>query len=83
VSLWASWRSEYLADAVGDLRVAALMKSAAAYFSGQAATIRALRLLPADRAGSDPNDADMRVAAALAGLAMGLGGVDPVAGVGS
>jgi hypothetical protein len=79
----ASWRSKYLSDPAAELRVTALIKSAEAHLvgTGQTAAIRALWLLLADRVGLDPSDPDMRAAAALTGLAMGLGGADDAAEV--
>ena len=69
----AAWRGRYLAEAEAELRIQTLLDRAeAALRSGGApVTIRTLWMALADRAGRS-DDADLRAAAALAGMAMGL-----------
>ena len=67
----AAWRGRYILEA--ELRVQALLDRAEAALrpGGASVTIRALWIALADRAGRS-DDADLRAAAALAGMAMGL-----------
>jgi len=69
----AEWRNRYVTQAEGELRVQAILDRAEATLKspGTPATIRTLWITLADRAGRS-EDADMRAAAALAGMAMGL-----------
>ncbi len=69
----ATWRGRYLAAAEAELRVLALLDRAEAALrtGGTPMTIRMLWVALADRAGRS-DDADLRAAAALAGMAMGL-----------
>jgi len=69
----AAWRGRYITEAEAELRVQALLDRAeAALRPGSApVTIQTLWVALADRAGRS-NDADLRAAAALAGMAMGL-----------
>ena len=68
-----AWRARYSVQADAELRAEALLNRAEATLrtAGKPATIRTVWILLADRAGAD-GDADVRVAAALAGMAMGL-----------
>lgn len=67
----AAWRGRYITEA--ELRVQALPGRAEAALRprGAPATIRTLWIALADRAGRS-DDADLRAAAVLAGMAMGL-----------
>ena len=69
----AAWRNRYLAETEAELRVQALLDRAEAALrsAGTPPTIRTLWISLADRAGKS-GDADLRAAAALAGMAMGL-----------
>ena len=69
----AAWRGRYFMEAETEFRVQALLDRAAAALrsDGDSVTIRTLWMALADRAGWS-GDADLRVAAALAGMAMGL-----------
>ena len=69
----AAWRNRYLAEAEAELRVQALLDRAEAALrsAGTPPTIRMLWMSFADRAGKS-GDANLRAAAALAGMAMGL-----------
>ncbi len=69
----AAWRGRYIAEAEAELRVQALLDRAEAALSADGApvTIRTLWIALADRAGRS-DDADLRAAAAPAGMAMGL-----------
>ena len=69
----AAWRNRYLAEAEAELRVQALLDrtEAAPRSAGTPPTIRTLWIALADRAGKS-GDADLRAAAALAGMAMEL-----------
>lgn len=69
----AAWRSRYLTEPEAERRVLALLERAeAALRSGNTpVTIRTLWMALADRAGRS-EDADLRAAAGLAGMAMGL-----------
>ena len=69
----AAWRNRYLAEAEAELRVQALLDRAEAALrsAGTPPTIRTLWIALADRAGRS-GDADLRAAATLAGMAMGL-----------
>jgi len=69
----AAWRGRYGTEAEAELRVQALLDRAEAALSADGApvTIRTLWIALADRAGRS-DDADLRAAAALAGMAMGL-----------
>ena len=73
VEVRAAWRSRYPAEAEAELRVQALLDRAEAALRASDApvTIRILWIALADRAGRS-DDADLRAAAALAGMAMGL-----------
>ena len=73
VEVRAAWRNRYLAEAEAELRVQALLDRAEAALrsTGTPPTIRTLWISLADRAGKS-GDADLRAAAALAGMAMGL-----------
>jgi hypothetical protein len=68
-----AWRNRYLAEAEAELRVQALLDrtEAALRSAGTPPTIRTLWIALADRAGKS-GDADLRAAAALAGMTMGL-----------
>ena len=68
-----AWRARYSVQADAELRAEALLNRAEATLqaAGKPATIRTVWILLADRAGAD-GDADVRIAAALAGMAMGL-----------
>ena len=69
----AAWRGRYITEAEAELRVQALLDRAEAALRpvGAPVMIRTLRIALADRAGRS-DDADLRAAAALAGMAMGL-----------
>lgn len=69
----AAWRSRYAADDDAVLRAQALLERAEAALAaaGVPPTIRTLWITIADRTGRS-EDADLRAAAALAGMAMGL-----------
>ncbi len=69
----SAWRSRYAAEGDAELRAQALLERAEAALgaAGVPPTIRVLWIALADRAGRS-EDADMRAAAALAGMAMGL-----------
>jgi len=69
----AAWRNRYVTQAEGELRVQAILDRAEAALqsAGTPATIRLLWIALADRAGRS-DDADLKAAAALAGMAMGL-----------
>ena len=69
----ASWRGRYITEAEAELRVQALLDRAEAALrpGGTPVTMRTLWIALADRAGRS-DDADLRTAAALAGMAMGL-----------
>jgi len=69
----AAWMGRYAAQEDAASRAEALVERAemALVASGRSATIRDVWMLLARRAGSEV-DADMRAAAALAGMAMGL-----------
>ncbi len=69
----AIWRRRYLTEAEAELRVLALLDRAEAALrtGGTPVTIRMLWIALADRAGRS-NDADLRAAAGLAGMALGL-----------
>ncbi len=69
----AAWRGRYITEAEAELRVQALLDRAEAALrpGGTPVTIRTLWIALADRAGRS-DDADLRAAAALAGMAMGL-----------
>ncbi len=69
----AAWRERYLTEAAAELRVLALLERTEAGLrtGGTPVTIRMLWIALADRAGSS-DDAGLRGAAALAGMAMGL-----------
>ncbi len=69
----AAWRSRYGVEDDAELRAHALLDrvEAALQAAGRPATIRTAWIALADRAGAS-NDADLRAAAALAGMAMGL-----------
>ncbi len=69
--VWASWRSRYDADGDLEVRARALIDRAetALRNAEKEVTIWAVWVLLANRAG---DDADMRAAAALAGVALGL-----------
>jgi len=69
----AAWRVRYGTEAEGELRVQALLGRAEAALraDGAPVTIRTLLALAGHRAGR-PDDADLRAATALAGMAMGL-----------
>ena len=68
-----AWRARYSVQADAELRAEALLNRAEATLQAavKPATIRTVWILLADRAGTD-GDADVRVVAALAGMAMGL-----------
>ena len=70
----AAWRTGYLNDEGTELRVLALMERTEAGLraAGAEVTIRTLWLHLAERATAE-NTPDLRAAAALAGMAMGLG----------
>ena len=69
----AAWRGRYLTEAETEFRVQVLLDRAEATLrsGGAPITIRNLWMALADRAGRS-DDADLRAAAALAGMAMGL-----------
>lgn len=69
--VWAAWRSRYDAGSDLEIRARALIDRAetALRNAGREATIWAVWVLLANRAG---DDADMKAAAALAGVALGL-----------
>ena len=69
----AAWRERYAVQNEGELRVQAILDRAEAALvaAGTPATIRTLWMAFADRAGPSGN-ADLKAAAALAGMAMGL-----------
>ena len=68
-----AWRVNYLTQDGAEHRVQALVERAEAAMRGRGepTTIRTIWMLLADRAGQEDN-ADMRAAAALAGMALGL-----------
>ena len=68
-----TWRVNYLTQDGAEHRAQALVERAAAAMRerGEPTTIRTVWMLLAERAGQEEN-ADMRAAAALAGMAMGL-----------
>ncbi|MGI4801971.1 MAG: hypothetical protein ACRYG8_49660 [Janthinobacterium lividum] len=68
-----TWRTNYLTQEGAEHRVQALVERTEASMRGQGdpTTIRTVWMLLADRAGQEDN-ADLRAAAALAGIAMGL-----------
>lgn len=69
----AAWRNRYLVEAEAELRVQGLLDRAEAALrsADTPPTIRILWVVLADRTGKS-GDADLRAAAALAGMAMGL-----------
>ncbi len=69
----AAWMARYAAQEDASSRAEALVERAgtALLAAGRPATIRDVSMLLARRAGNE-GDADMRAAAALAGMAMGL-----------
>ncbi len=69
----AAWSNRYLQEPAAEFRVQALLERAEAALgaTGTPVTIRTLWIALADRAGRS-DDADLRAAAALAGMAMGL-----------
>lgn len=69
----SAWRLRYLAEDGVELRAVMLLERAEAQMlaAGRPATIRDLWMAIADQA-AVANDLDVRAAAALAGLAMGL-----------
>jgi hypothetical protein len=69
----AAWRKHHLTEAEAELPVLALLDrvETALRTGGTPVAIRMLRIALADRAGRS-DDADLRAAAALAGMAMGL-----------
>lgn len=68
-----AWRANYLTQDGAELRAQALVERAetAMRERGELTTIRTVWMALADRAGQEDN-ADLRAAAALAGMAMGL-----------
>lgn len=68
-----AWRANYLAQEGGEHKAQALVERAEAAMRerGEPTTIRTVWMLLADRAGQEDNP-DLRAAAALAGMAMGL-----------
>ena len=68
-----AWRVNYLTQDGAEHRAQALVERSATAMRerGELTTIRTVWMLLADRAGQEEN-ADMRAAAALAGMAMGL-----------
>ena len=69
----AAWRNRYVTEAEAEPRVQAILDRAEAAFrsAGTPPTICTLWISLADRTGRS-QDADLRAAAALAGMAMGL-----------
>ena len=69
----AEWRHKYITQGEAELRVQAPLDRAAAALrsAGKPATVRTVWIMLADRAGAS-GDPDLRAAAALAGMAMGL-----------
>jgi len=69
----AAWRKRYVTQAEGELRAQAILDRAEATLrsAGTPPAICTLWIALADRAGRS-DDADLRAAAALAGMAMGL-----------
>jgi hypothetical protein len=70
----AAWRTRYLTDQGAELRVMAMVERAetALRNSGAHTTIRTLWLSLADRAAKE-QEPDIKAAAGLAGMALGLG----------
>lgn len=68
-----TWRNNYLTQDGAEHKAQALVERAEAAMRerGELTTIRTVWMLLADRAGQEEN-ADLRAAAALAGMAMGL-----------
>ena len=68
-----AWRTRCVIQGDAELRAQALLNRAEAALqaAGRSVTIRTVWMLLADRAGAN-GDADLRAAAALAGMAMGL-----------
>ena len=73
VEVRAEWRHRYVAQGETELRVQALLDRAEAALrsAGKPATVRNLWIMLADRVGAS-GDPDLRAAAALAGMAVGL-----------
>lgn len=71
IEAWAAWRTRYDADSQMEAQARALLDRAerALRNAGREVTIRTVWMLLADRAGDGP---DMKAAAALAGMALGL-----------
>lgn len=69
----AEWRHRYITQREAELRVQALLDRAEAALrsAGKPAMVRTVWIVLADRAGTS-GDPDLRAAAALAGMAMGL-----------
>ena len=69
----AEWRHKYITQGEAELRVQALLDRAEAALrsAGKPATVRTVWIMLADRAG-EAGAPDLRAAAALAGMAMGL-----------
>lgn len=75
-ALRQAWRVSYLTQDGGEHKAQALVERAEAAMRerGEPTTIRTVWMLLADRAAQEDN-ADLRAAAALAGMAMGLKGI--------
>lgn len=69
----AEWRQKYITHGEAELRLQALLDRAGSALrsAGKPATIRTMWIMLADRAGTS-DDLNLRTAAALAGVALGL-----------
>ena len=70
---WEAWRARYVSGDGAELRAIALLERAEVILqdAGETVTVHALWIMLADRAATE-NNADLRAAAGLAGMAMGL-----------